>query len=105
MIDWVNIPREEMKITRNGPTGVYRASNRATREFFFDEEELDIVDVTIASITTPNLFDYVEFNGHIWVEDARHLVLNEVGKGGGLATIMTDGLPRSKQSRDGDLFD
>ena len=33
MIDWVNIPREEAKITRNGPTGVYRASNHATREF------------------------------------------------------------------------
>jgi hypothetical protein len=33
MIDWVNIPREELKTARNGPTGVYRASNRATREF------------------------------------------------------------------------
>jgi hypothetical protein len=66
---------------------------------------LDVVDVTIASITTPNVFDYVEFNGHIWVEDARHLVLDEAEKGGGLATIMNDGLPRSKQSRSGELFD
>jgi len=61
--------------------------------------------VTIASITTPNVFDHVEFNGHIWVEDARHLVLDEAEKGGGLTTVMNDGLPRSKESRGGELFD
>jgi len=114
MIDWVNVPSEDTKITRNGPTGNYKASNHATREFcqtcgtslfFFDDEEPDIVDVTIASITTPNVFDYVEFNGHIWVEDVRHLVLDETGKGGGLTTIMNDGLPLWKQNREGEPFD
>lgn len=33
IVDWVNIPRQDTKITRNGPTGVYRSSNHATREF------------------------------------------------------------------------
>lgn len=73
--------------------------------FFFDEEEDDITDVIVASITTPNIYDYIEYNAHIWVEDARRLVLDEAGRGGGLATIMDDGLPRWKQSRGGEPFD
>jgi hypothetical protein len=33
MVDWVNIPTEYVTISRNGPTGKYRASDHATREF------------------------------------------------------------------------
>lgn len=33
MVDWVNIPSEDIIINRKGPTGKYRASNHATREF------------------------------------------------------------------------
>lgn len=31
--DWLDVPRGKAVITRKGPTGKYRASNRATREF------------------------------------------------------------------------
>jgi len=33
MVDWVNIPAKDIAISRNGPTGTYRASNHASREF------------------------------------------------------------------------
>ncbi|KAG9054956.1 hypothetical protein FS842_003697 [Serendipita sp. 407] len=55
------------------------------------------MDLTLATITTPRLFDYFELVGHIWVEDAADIILDEDGKGGGLATILNDGLPRTKQ--------
>jgi hypothetical protein len=60
--------------------------------------------VTVASITTPNVFDFIEFNAHIWLEDTMTLVLDEDGKGGGLAGVMQDGLPRTVRSRDSELF-
>jgi hypothetical protein len=60
--------------------------------------------VTVASITTPNVFDFIEFNAHIWLEDTTTLVLDEEGKGGGLAGVMQDGLPRTMRSRDSEPF-
>lgn len=72
--------------------------------FFLDDEDPTIVDVTVGSITTPNVFDFIEFNGHIWVEDAASLVLDEGGKGGGLTGIINDGLPRTIRSRDSKPF-
>jgi hypothetical protein len=60
--------------------------------------------VTVASITTPNVFDFIEFNAHIWLEDTMTLVLDEEGKGGGLAGVMQDGLPRTVRSRDSQPF-
>lgn len=111
MVDWVTIPNTDIIITRNGPTGRYRASDLASREFcqkcgtslFFDyHEEPETIAVNVASFTTPNLFDFVEFTDHIWLDDAAGLVLDEQGKGGGLAGIMNDGLPRTKKNRDSD---
>ncbi|KIM26078.1 hypothetical protein M408DRAFT_330843 [Serendipita vermifera MAFF 305830] len=108
MVDWVNVPSADLVIHRKGPTGKYRASDHASREFcqtcgtslfFLDDDEPEIIDVTVASIKTPNVFDFIEFNGHIWVEDAASLVLDEAGKGGGLTGVLVDGLPRSVQSR------
>jgi hypothetical protein len=69
-----------------------------------DDDDPDIVDVTVASITTPNVFDFIEFNGHIWLEDTKTLVLDEQGKGGGLAGVMNDGLQRTVRSRDSQPF-
>jgi len=33
MVDWVNIPSKDIIITRKGPTGKYRSSTHASREF------------------------------------------------------------------------
>jgi hypothetical protein len=33
MVDWVNIPSKDIIVTRKGPTGKYRASTHASREF------------------------------------------------------------------------
>ena len=54
-----------------------------TSLFFVEDDDKESIDVTLGSITTPNLFDYVEMIGHVWVEDAKELVLDEAGKGGG----------------------
>jgi hypothetical protein len=67
--------------------------------FFLEKEGPDVVGLTVASITTPNVFDYVEIDDHIWVEDVSSLRLDEEGKGGGLATILEDGLPRAMRER------
>lgn len=113
MVDWVNVPTNVIKITRNGETGRYRASNHATREFckkcgtalfFLDDEDTEIVDVNVASITTPNVFDYIEYGGHIWLGDVKDLVLDEDKKGGGLAGILNDGLPRTVRGRQSEPF-
>lgn len=61
--------------------------------------------ITLGSFTTPNLFDYIELNAHIWVEDAAQLVLDEGGKGGGISGIMNDGFPRYIQGRDSKLYE
>ena len=53
---------------------------------------------------TPNAFDYIEYGGHIWVEDAKSLVLDENGKGGGLAGILDDKLPRTARGRESEPF-
>ena len=76
-----------------------------TSLFFVEDDDKESIDVTLGSITTPNLFDYVEMIGHVWVEDAKELVLDEAGKGGGLAGIMTDGGYRTKQgSKSGSFY-
>ncbi|PVG02226.1 hypothetical protein CPB86DRAFT_823068 [Serendipita vermifera] len=107
MVDWVNIPTEYVKITRNGPVGKYRASDHATREFcqtcgaalfFIDDLDPDSIDITIATITVPNVFDYIEYKNHTWVEDASSLILDEAGRGGGLAPLLNDGLPKTKRN-------
>ncbi|PVG02225.1 hypothetical protein CPB86DRAFT_780646, partial [Serendipita vermifera] len=108
VVNWVNIPTKDIQISRNGPTGKYRASNHATREFcqtcgmslfFLDDDDTDIMDVTVASINVPNVFDYVEIYGHIWLEDVSSLVLDEAGKGGGIAGLIDDGLSRARRER------
>jgi hypothetical protein len=64
-----------------------------------EKEDPDVVGLTVASITTLNVFDYVEIDDHIWLEDVSSLRLDEEGKGGGLATILEDGLPRAMRER------
>ncbi|KAG8817861.1 hypothetical protein FRC19_011037 [Serendipita sp. 401] len=100
------IPAEHFKITRKEKTGIYRASNHAYREFclicgaalfFYEDRDINGVDITLATITTPRLFDYFELVNHVWVEDAADIVLDKDGKGGGLATIFNDDLPRMKR--------
>lgn len=61
--------------------------------------------MTVASITTPCVYDYIEYDEHTWVEDVRHLILDNSGKGGGLATLMDDGVPKWKLSSDGEPFE
>ncbi|KAG8834437.1 hypothetical protein FRC18_002027 [Serendipita sp. 400] len=106
VVSWTYIPLKHLTVTRKEKTGMYRASNRASREFclicgaavfFHDDDDTNGMDLTLATITTPRLFDYFELVGHIWVEDASDIILDEDGKGGGLATILNDGLPRTKQ--------
>lgn len=67
--------------------------------FFLEDEEPDVVGLTVASITTSNVFDYVEIGDHIWVEDVSSLRLDKEGKGGGIAAILEDGLPRTVRER------
>lgn len=62
------------------------------------------VDVTIGSIVTPNLSDFLEFTDHLWVEDVITLVLDEAGKGGGLAGVLNDGLPKFMRDRSSQKF-
>jgi hypothetical protein len=64
-----------------------------------DDGDSDITDITVASITTPNVVDYIEINSHIWLEDAASLVLDETGKGGGIAGLINDGLSRARRER------
>ncbi|KIM28839.1 hypothetical protein M408DRAFT_134073 [Serendipita vermifera MAFF 305830] len=113
MIDWVTMPISEVVISRNGPVGKYKSSNPVTREFcmncgtslfFFGDSRPDMIDITVASLTTPNLFDFLEYTDHLWIEDASNLVLDEQGKGGGLAGILNDGLPKFMRGRDGEKF-
>ncbi|PVG02224.1 hypothetical protein CPB86DRAFT_615287 [Serendipita vermifera] len=108
IVTWVSIPDTHIKMVKSGPTGKYRASNRVTREFcqtcgtslfFLEDEEPDVVGLTVASITTSNVFDYVEIGDHIWVEDVSSLRLDKEGKGGGIAAILEDGLPRTVRER------
>ena len=56
----------------------------------------------MASFTTLNLFDFIEFTDHIWLDDVATFSLDKEGKGGGLAGIMEDGLPRTKKGRNSD---
>ncbi|CAG7846667.1 SubName: Full=Uncharacterized protein {ECO:0000313/EMBL:CCA77797.1} [Serendipita indica DSM 11827] len=110
-VEFVSVPMNLITIKRDGIAS-YRSSNHATRQFcpkcgtslFFVEDDEKSIDVTLASITTPNLFDYIEMIGHIWLEDAKDLVLDEAGKGGGLAGIMTDGGYRTKQGSKSEPF-
>ena len=70
-----------------------------TSLFLDYHEEPDILAVNVGSITTPHVFDFIEFTDHAWLDDAATLVLDEEGRGGGLAGIMDDGLPRTKKGR------
>jgi len=70
-----------------------------TSLFLFDEDEPGVVALLIATIATPNAFDFVELTEHIWLEDTASLVLDQGGKGGGLAGVMNDGLPRQAKGR------
>lgn len=78
--------------------------NCGTSLFFFGDSRPDMIDITVASLTIPNLFDFLEYTDHLWIEDASNLVLDEQGKGGGLAGILNDGLPKFMRGRDGEKF-
>ncbi|KAG8804943.1 hypothetical protein FRC17_005814 [Serendipita sp. 399] len=113
VVSWAYIPLAHLKVNRKEKTGIYRASNHASREFcqicgsclFFQEDgDKDGLDVTLATVTTPNLFNYFEPANHIWLEDVADIVLDEHGKGGGFATVCNDGLPRFKQNTTSEPF-
>ncbi|KAG8802809.1 hypothetical protein FRC16_008625 [Serendipita sp. 398] len=110
---WVDIPLKHLKVTRKEKAGVYRASNRASREFclicgaslfYHEDDDTNGMDISFATITTPDISDYIEPVAHIWVEDAADIILDEHGKGGGLASICNDGLPRRKQDTESEVY-
>lgn len=38
-----------------------------------------MVDVSVTSIATPNVFDFIELYGYIWSENSRQIVVATVG--------------------------